>query len=139
MLGEDLGQGAGDFGYAYGEEARFRVAIFKQKGYCSLVLRKIPNKIMTFEQIGLPNWAQSDRYDIEAKGDPNSSRDETIRMIRALLKDRFGLKVHYEQRDHQVSAGAGRAGLVDVREELGAVRLQPLRLFDEARKPHDAF
>jgi twitching motility protein PilT len=41
-------QGSGDFGFAYGEEARFRVAIFKQKGYCSLVLRKIPNKIMTF-------------------------------------------------------------------------------------------
>jgi len=50
--------GSGDFGFAYGEEARFRVAIFKQKGYCSLVLRKIPNKIMTFEQIGLPSMAE---------------------------------------------------------------------------------
>src|SRR5882672_6071650 len=34
-------QGSGDFGFAYGTEARFRVAIFKQKGVCSLVLRKI--------------------------------------------------------------------------------------------------
>src|ERR1700710_940217 len=34
-------QGSGDFGFAYGEEARFRVAIFKQKGACSLVLRQI--------------------------------------------------------------------------------------------------
>src|SRR5436190_22440247 len=50
--------GSGDFGFAYGEEARFRVAIFKQKGNCSLVLRKIPNKIMTFEQIGLPKMAE---------------------------------------------------------------------------------
>src|SRR4051812_6349989 len=50
--------GSGDFGFAYGEEARFRVAIFKQKGFCSLVLRKIPNKIMTFEQIGLPAMAE---------------------------------------------------------------------------------
>ena len=50
--------GSGDFGFAYGEEARFRVAIFKQKGMCSLVLRKIPNKIMTFEQIGLPKMAE---------------------------------------------------------------------------------
>src|SRR5512133_1837317 len=39
-------EGSGDFGFAYGEEARFRVAIFKQKGCCSLVLRKISNKIM---------------------------------------------------------------------------------------------
>ncbi len=51
-------QGSGDFGFAYGDEARFRVAIFKQKSYCSLVLRKIPNKIMTFQQIGLPAMAE---------------------------------------------------------------------------------
>src|SRR5438067_8552017 len=50
--------GSGDFGFAYGEEARFRVAIFKQKGHCSLVLRRIPNNIMTFEQIGLPKMAE---------------------------------------------------------------------------------
>lgn len=50
--------GSGDFGFAYGDEARFRVSIFKQKGYCSLVLRKIPNKLMTFEQIGLPKMAE---------------------------------------------------------------------------------
>lgn len=51
--------GSGDFGFAYGEEARFRVAVFKQKGYCSMVLRKIPNKILTFDQIGLPKMAES--------------------------------------------------------------------------------
>src|ERR1017187_7892193 len=50
--------GSGDFGFAYGDQARFRVAIFKQKGCCSLVLRKIPNKILTFEQIGLPKIAE---------------------------------------------------------------------------------
>jgi twitching motility protein PilT len=50
--------GSGDFAFAYGEEARFRVAIFKQKGNCSLVLRQIPNKILTFEQIGLPKMAE---------------------------------------------------------------------------------
>src|SRR5687767_5049532 len=51
-------QGSGDFGFAYGTEARFRVSIFKQKGNCSLVLRKIPNKILSFEQIGLPKMAE---------------------------------------------------------------------------------
>src|SRR3982750_3622474 len=50
--------GAGDFGFAYGEAARFRVAIFKQKGCCSMVLRQIPNKLLTFEQIGLPRMAE---------------------------------------------------------------------------------
>src|SRR5687768_590396 len=50
--------GSGDFGFAYGDAARFRVAIFKQKGCASLVLRRIPNTIMTFEQIGLPRMAE---------------------------------------------------------------------------------
>src|SRR5580704_18265999 len=46
--------GSGDFGFAFGTEARFRVSVFKQKGVASLVLRRIPSKLMTFEQIGLP-------------------------------------------------------------------------------------
>src|ERR1700684_4079020 len=51
--------GSGDFGFAYGEQARFRVSIFKQKGVASLVLRRIPNNVMTFQQIGLPRMAES--------------------------------------------------------------------------------
>src|SRR6478672_7928927 len=51
-------QGSGDFGFAYGEEARFRVSIFKQKGMASLVLRKIPNKILSLATIGLPKMAE---------------------------------------------------------------------------------
>src|SRR4029078_7832499 len=31
---------------------------FKQKGFASLVLRRIPNQILTFEQIGLPDMAR---------------------------------------------------------------------------------
>src|SRR3954453_10461193 len=50
--------GSGDFGFAYGTEARFRVAIFKQKGCASLVLRRIPNRLMTFDEIGLPRMAE---------------------------------------------------------------------------------
>jgi len=50
--------GSGDFGFAFGAESRFRVSVFKQKGCASLVLRRIPNKLMTFEQIGLPKMAE---------------------------------------------------------------------------------
>jgi len=46
--------GGSDFGFAFEDVARFRVSIFKQRGYVGLVLRLIPNKIMTFEEIGLP-------------------------------------------------------------------------------------
>ncbi|RYZ63143.1 MAG: type IV pilus twitching motility protein PilT [Proteobacteria bacterium] len=51
--------GSGDFAFAYGDAARFRVAIFKQRGFCSMVLRQIPNKLLTFEQVGLPKMAES--------------------------------------------------------------------------------
>lgn len=46
--------GGSDFGFAFEDIARFRVSIFKQKGYVGLVLRLIPRKILTFEEIGLP-------------------------------------------------------------------------------------
>ena len=47
-------EGGTDFGFAFGDACRFRVAVFKQKGTVAVVLRQIPNSIMTFEQIGLP-------------------------------------------------------------------------------------
>ncbi len=46
--------GSSDFGFAYGDKARFRVSVFKQRGMISLVLRRIPNEFLTFEQLGLP-------------------------------------------------------------------------------------
>ena len=46
--------GSSDFGFAFGDKARFRVSIFKQKGKVSMVLRRIPNEFLTFEQLGLP-------------------------------------------------------------------------------------
>jgi twitching motility protein PilT len=50
-------KGSGDFALPF-TDCRFRVAIFKQKGFASLVLRRIPQKLMTFEQIGLPEKAR---------------------------------------------------------------------------------
>src|SRR5438270_8370507 len=46
--------GGTDFGFAFGEAARFRVAVFKQRGTIGMVLRRIPNEFLTFEQLGLP-------------------------------------------------------------------------------------
>jgi twitching motility protein PilT len=47
-------EGSTDFGFAYGTEARFRVAVFRQRGDVAISLRLIPNKLLTFEEIGLP-------------------------------------------------------------------------------------
>jgi twitching motility protein PilT len=46
--------GGADFGFAFGDMARFRVAIFKQRGNVAMVLRQIPVKLMTFTDLGTP-------------------------------------------------------------------------------------
>lgn len=43
-----------DFSFAYGEEARFRVNAFHQRGYLAASLRLIPLKIPSLEELGLP-------------------------------------------------------------------------------------
>lgn len=50
-LERDLGS---DFGFPFRDLARFRVSIFRQKGHVGIVLRQIPTKMMTLEEIGLP-------------------------------------------------------------------------------------
>src|SRR4026207_3049 len=47
-------RGGADFGFAFGEVARFRVSVFKEKGNFGTVLRQIPSKLLTMEQIGFP-------------------------------------------------------------------------------------
>ncbi|MDD5454488.1 MAG: type IV pilus twitching motility protein PilT [Candidatus Ratteibacteria bacterium] len=42
-----------DFGFSFGELARFRVAVFYERGTIGLSLRLIPYKLLTFEEIGL--------------------------------------------------------------------------------------
>jgi twitching motility protein PilT len=52
-------EGGTDFGFAFGDKGRFRVSVFRQKGNIALVLRLIPSKILTFEEIGLPKICQA--------------------------------------------------------------------------------
>src|SRR5215475_10461103 len=47
-------KGGSDFAIEYTDGNRFRVAVFKQKGNIGLVLRLIPSKFLTFEQLGMP-------------------------------------------------------------------------------------
>ena len=46
--------GGADFAFAFGDVARFRVSVFKEKGNFGMVLRQIPSKLLTLEQIGIP-------------------------------------------------------------------------------------
>jgi len=47
--------GTSDFGFAFADQARFRVSVYHQKGHVGVALRLIPNTLLTFEQIGLPH------------------------------------------------------------------------------------
>ena len=47
-------RGGADYAFAFGELARLRVSVFKEKGRFAMVLRQIPTTLLTFEQIGLP-------------------------------------------------------------------------------------
>jgi twitching motility protein PilT len=55
-------RGGADFGFAFGDAARFRVSVFKEKGNFALVLRQIPSKLLTMEQIGIPPSAKELLY-----------------------------------------------------------------------------
>jgi len=52
-------EGGTDFGFAFGDMARFRVAVFRQKGNITVVLRLIPTNIMSLDEIGLPKICSS--------------------------------------------------------------------------------
>jgi twitching motility protein PilT len=47
--------GGSDFAIEFTDGVRFRVAVFKQRGNIGLVLRRIPNKFLSFEEIGMPD------------------------------------------------------------------------------------
>ncbi len=51
-------RGGADFAFAFGDAARFRVSVMKEKGNFGMVLRQIPSKMFTYEQIGLPESAK---------------------------------------------------------------------------------
>src|SRR3974390_2571001 len=55
-------RGGADFGFAFGDLARFRVSVFKEKGNFGVVLRQIPSKLLTMEQIGIPPSAKELLY-----------------------------------------------------------------------------
>lgn len=46
--------GGTDFGFGFGDQARFRVSIFMTKGNVGMALRLIPSHLLTLEEIGLP-------------------------------------------------------------------------------------
>jgi uncharacterized protein (TIGR03435 family) len=62
-------------------------------------------RIQGFRISGGPGWIDTERYDVDGKADdPKADFDQLRLMLRSLLEDRFGLKVHRETRTTAVYA-----------------------------------
>lgn len=55
-------------------------------------------------RIAGPDWIKTARFDVDARTPGTVPQDRAMSMLRHLLAQRFGLAVHYEQREHSVYA-----------------------------------
>lgn len=62
----------------------------------------LTNKEVDAMLAGLPAWVKTQNYAIEARGPEGQTKDQIRLMMQSLLAERFGLKVHIEDRDMPV-------------------------------------
>ena len=70
---------------------------------------------MTGQIIGGPDWMEADRFDVMASMPPGTTNPDMTTMVRSLLAERFGLRVHREERQlpvylMRVARGDGQLG-----------------------------
>ncbi len=86
--------GGSDFGYAFGDQARFRVGLYRQKGQIGMALRLIPSTILSLQDIGLPDKVEELLYQprglVLVTGPTGSGKSTTLASM---------LNVINEQRD----------------------------------------
>jgi uncharacterized protein (TIGR03435 family) len=66
------------------------------------VLIEAVYRLKHYQLVNLPGWAQSERWDIDAKSDGPVTRQALMEMLGALLADRFQLRFHRETREMPV-------------------------------------
>jgi uncharacterized protein (TIGR03435 family) len=64
----------------------------------------LPPGLARGAMIGAPGWTDSERYNIEAKAEGNTPREQMILMLQSMLADRFKLAVHWEAREMPIYA-----------------------------------
>src|SRR6202167_5925699 len=75
-----------------------RIASFAFKDYVAMAYR------VKAYQISGPDWAGTDRFDLNAKLPAGATSDQIPEMLQALLADRFQLKFHREKKELPVYA-----------------------------------
>jgi uncharacterized protein (TIGR03435 family) len=59
-------------------------------------------RAMPFQIVGGPRWVDTERFDVVAKSEGDFSVDGAFLRLKALLADRFALKMHEETREESV-------------------------------------
>jgi uncharacterized protein (TIGR03435 family) len=72
-------------------------------GYMIFAYKLTPGQVQSVVSQA-PKWANTDRYDIEARASGNPTKDQFRLMMQALLADRFKLAIHYETKEVPVYA-----------------------------------
>jgi twitching motility protein PilT len=85
--------GGADFAHIIGDdECRYRVNVFKQRGYLSVVARRVNNKIPNFEKLGLPPTIEKlchyDQGMIILAGVTGSGKSTTIAAMLDFINER---------------------------------------------------
>lgn len=60
--------------------------------------------VRNYQVVGGPGWTGSERYDINAKAAGHQNFNKMKPMLKGLLEDRFGLKLHAETRELPIYA-----------------------------------
>jgi uncharacterized protein (TIGR03435 family) len=59
-------------------------------------------QLRPFQVVGGPAWIDSERFDLDARASANSSPDDVLAMLQALLAERFRLVVRRETREQPI-------------------------------------
>jgi bla regulator protein blaR1 len=78
--------------------------------------------VKDFQVSGGPGWANSETYDIVAKGDGNATRPQLRLMLQALLKDRFKLALRQETKDAPIYELVVAKGGLKIQEDTTSPR-----------------
>jgi len=85
---------------------------------------------------GGPKWAELDRYDVVAKVEADVEPNERLRMVRALLEERFKLSVHHEAKEQLafalVSKSEGAKWVPSKEEDATSIQSSQGRLIFQA-------
>ena len=97
-------------------------------GYTAVSLRDLLTRAYEVKtsQITGPGWIDSDRFDVNAKIPDGVPREQVPAMLRALLEERFKLKLHRETKElpvYELVVAKGGPKMEKAKEEGGRARM----------------